>query len=209
MNKLLVSILVLNSFNLIAGGVEDTQPHNHFYLQGELGYSAMDMSKNTIPAFSASNDNAALSLRLGYLIPKSNGFSWGAELGGLILGASNFYSVYGEALDITALQAGVDLLAVVKKDLSPRANIFAKGGVAYVSQNYLFENNWNNTSLTLSGGNRWMPELAVGLGYYLTKKLELTGTVNHLFGDSINAESRVSDVASVTTAQIGLRYNFD
>lgn len=208
MKKLIASTLALTALSSVAGTVGTLEPKKHAYIQLEAGYVRQNFQNDFIPADDFSNDTIGAALRLGYLMPFANAWSFGLELGSLYLGDTSYDRIGSLPVNLSIKQKGLDLLAIAKKDLTDRVNVFGKAGIAYIQQEYDFSNNNNSVVVTYNSKSRVLPEIAAGLGYHLTDNLELTGTVNHIFGKNMNADSYANDIASSTAALVGLRYNF-
>jgi hypothetical protein len=141
---------------------------------------------------------------LGYLMGVSN-FNYGAELGYTGYPDNTYSNGYNK---LTYSGHTIDLLGVGKYNFSnTETGFFAvgKAGAAYVSQKTK-ANNFNKTQTAIK------PELAVGLGYNMSRKVALDVTMSRIFagqanptGNSVNSATQVS---SVNTLMAGITYNF-
>ena len=133
-------------------------------------------------------------------------WGWGYEIGYFNLAKAEAKSELGSFYtNLKLKQKGIDFLATFNKQFNEKVGAFAKAGLAVVSQDLDKESNVEANWST--DGSGVLPEIAGGVLVNLTDNLALTGTVNHLFGKSVNIHSNTDDIASSTSGMLGLRYN--
>jgi opacity protein-like surface antigen len=210
MKKLVVTTLALSAslaaMNSIAGQMGPTSREGGFYAEVDGGYAQLDTNTNLIPATKVDKGDFAFGLRGGYEAALSDGWLWGLEAGYFNLGKTQYKNVLGLlGANADIKQQGGDILAVLKKELGNGLNIFGKAGGAYVKQEG--DVTVPGATIVVANSNKFLPEIAGGLGYQVTDSVAVTGTVNHIFGDKLNANTSTSTVASSTAAMVGLRLN--
>ena len=202
MKKVLIPALLLSS---VAVANAASFNGGHVYVQGEAGYSELDTDKN-INTANHSIGGFGYGIRGGYEAAVSGPWSIGLEAGYINLGDSTF-GVNPTQRKIE--QQGGDLLATATYHFDNGLNIFGKAGGAYISQKTTL------AGVNLGSKDKFLPELAAGMGYDVNKNVTLTATVNHIFGDSVNATTiantavitPVTSVASSTSVLAGIKFN--
>jgi len=206
MKKTIISALALGASMTAFAGEMGPVTEGGFYGQVEGGYSqlnAKDIGNATVD-----NGDFGFAARVGYLFPLASTWSAGVEGGYFNLGKSTYKVDGANLMDLK--QQGFDLLAVVKKQLNSNFDVFGKAGVAYVDQDAKFPAYVANAGNLNSSyeKTKFLPEIAGGVAYNINQNLAVTGTVNHIFGDKIDINSTSNNVASSTSALVGLRYTF-
>lgn len=209
------------SFNAFAGTAGDTNSgsDNHVYAEVAGGYSklhninvqSIDVESINILFNQSHVDSGgfAFSARLGMNFATDNSWAWGYELGYFNLAKAEAKGHYGGGAPgkIKFKQQGVDFLGTINKQLNDKIGLFAKAGIAVVKQDC--NGDVSNFQIALFNGDSSdvLPEIAGGVSVNLTDSLALTGTVNHLFGKSVNTNITPDDIASSTSAMVGVRFN--
>ena len=206
MKKTIISALALGASMTAFAGDMGPASEGGFYGQVEGGYS--HLNTKDINSITANNGDFGFAARAGYLFPLASTWKAGIEAGYFNLGKSTYKQGGVNVVDIK--QQGFDILAVVQKQLNANFDVFGKAGAAYVDQKGKVPvaianlKGWN----TSYDKTKFLPEIAGGVAYNINDNLAVTGTVNHIFGDKIEANSSTTSVASSTSALVGLRYTF-
>jgi OOP family OmpA-OmpF porin len=143
----------------------------------------------------------------GYLwaIPQAQNLQVGVELGYNYY-KKNTYSLAGPNASDEWNYKGhsIDLLGVAKFNLGTSGlNVLAKAGPAYVRQKMtITENNLGALNTGWAGSeSKVKPEAVVGIGYDITKNLDINATYAHIFG---NEPGHVSDTGTVAAQKANL-----
>ncbi len=186
-----------------AGYATTTTPKNLFEDKNQLN----QFYQLTAIGQKSKVDNFAAAAHIGYLFPVTQNFLLGAELGYNYLPENKYTFGIASAFPgkdpKTALvngtikysQYSLDLLGVAKYYVTDEFNIFGKAGIAYVNQKVTqsFTNgNPGDPDLLKrlpsisSSEAKFLPKVAVGVGYNITQNVELTAQYSHTFGDKIH-----------------------
>ncbi|KLV36953.1 outer membrane protein [Piscirickettsia salmonis] len=139
------------------------------YIGLNLGYGGMDTPsvnfKNKYPgvhSYSHSSRGFAGRINAGYLWNQGS-LNYGVELGYATY-ANSKYSVTNKDDTRTLKYSGtnIDLLGVIQYNFTPNWNIFAKAGLAYVTQK---TSGSNAFKLEFESNNKVLSEVALGAGY--------------------------------------------
>jgi opacity protein-like surface antigen len=211
MKKIVVSTFIvsatLGSLQVVAGGMDEVQERG-FYAQIEGGYAQLDTNTNLFAAQKVDKGDFSYGLRGGYEIPLSDSWLWGIEAGYFNFGKTSYINTAPFGVNVDIKQQGGDLLAVIKKNFNNGLNLYGKAGAAYVYQDVnLVLPVASSTGLNINESKKFLPEIAGGVGYQISDKIVVTGSVNHIFGNSLNSNTTGIRVASATAGMIGLRLN--
>lgn len=218
MNKTLLAGLaaatLLSPLTTFAGtaGEPSQISDGHFYILGEVGYSKYNNVDNFLGFTKFDTSDVAFSLKAGYMFPTMSSWSWGIETGyfnnGQIHGNTTVNPFFA---DLKITQQGVDILAVLNKQVNEKVDIFGKAGLSIVSQDRDYTTNIVGTNQSVTD-SKVLPKIAGGLAVNVTQNVAITGTVSHTFGDNLDNSyysARTSDMAaSSTNVLAGVRYTF-
>jgi len=147
--------------------------------------------------------NVALGAELGY---NDNGYS-----------ESNEFSKGGVSSKNKYTSKDVELLAVGKYYINNQFNVFAKGGIARVTENSVEETMSIKTNKVSNDYIGYAPKVVVGVGYSPITNVDLTLEYDHIFGsdnaNTLDDKDSTSDkfntpkgVASVNAVKAGVTY---
>jgi Outer membrane protein beta-barrel domain len=174
------------------------------------GMDTQDFSSNNSPYNSISlRSGVSGRLALGYLTGAGH-LNYGLELGATGY-PKNTYKIGNFSETYTGYIA--DLLGVAKYNFSSSEDGFfvvGKAGAAYVNQK--FKGSIGGSTVVSSSKSAIKPELAVGVGYNVSKNLAFDVTYNHLFAGKADPAgatlSSATKISSVNTLLVGLTYSF-
>ncbi len=209
-----------------------------FYISGEAGWTMRtglfdygELARSfqalgyTLSKAQSDRDKLGGRLSIGYNYDITPRYGLGAELGWGYYGQDNSTFKFGIAnIPISIVSQNHeskyyvwDLAAIGTWHISPQFDFFIKGGGANVIS--------DNTSVSFDAtgqanlrqeyfANRWEPLLGFGLGYNVSRDLEVTVVYTHIFGDDIAGEksgniyqqSDLNQVPTIESAFIGIRY---
>ena len=186
------------------GYAKTTTPKNLFEKKNSLGGTGAD--EGIAIGQKSKFDHFAAAAHMGYLFPVTQNFLLGAELGYNYLPENKYtFGAAGVTAPKTDLvngtikysQYSIDLLGVAKYYVTDEFNIFGKAGIAYVNQKVTQSFTEGNSGLDVqdflktlpsisSSEAKFLPKVAVGVGYNITQNVELTAQYSHTFGDKIH-----------------------
>ncbi len=192
---------------------------NGLYVGAAAGWGAIQSEKVT--GFSRDiGKGVAMRANIGYNFLAANNVLIGTEAG--FTGyPSNHYSRSGYIRDNIVKISGntVDLLATMQYYFTNKVNLIGKFGIAATHQRSQYTvygatsgvaKNYKSYKTT-----KVLPELAVGIGYNLTRAVNMNVTYNHVFGKNPNISvsndivaPTDSNVGSINTVLLGASYNF-
>ncbi|WP_159084562.1 outer membrane protein [Dongshaea marina] len=205
MKKKVVSIagVILFSGSFLFGGSAFAQGHP--YVGVNIGTGGMLTPNINFLKGNNSHHSAAIGVNSGYLWGRGK-FNYGAELG-YYQYPKNHYSENGESLSYDG--HNIDLMGVLKYDLSSSWSVFGKGGVAYVHQETTGNSSFNESR------NKILPKIGLGVGYRLNSRWSIDFAYSYIFGDKpsqFHTEDSSKDdynkVASVNMMTLGVNYSF-
>lgn len=153
---------------------------------------------------------------VGYLWG-DNTVNYGLEADGLVYpnSQSSSQSVNGSAYGTKYDGYNLSLLAVLKfTSCSSGFTGFVKAGGAYVNQQVSIQGAGGSTITTLPSTDTFSPEVAVGVGYMITPRVEIDLTADEVFAssqknlDSANITNIFGDAAENRNFLLGLTYHF-
>ncbi|EOA8959570.1 outer membrane beta-barrel protein [Vibrio harveyi] len=160
---------------------------------------------------------------------ESGKFSWGVNSGFLLdsnisdkfqYGAEISYTSYAtnkneiEGISFNYDGYNIALMGVARYQLFESWSVMSKLGLAHTAQEVGI-----NNRVTVSE-SEILPKLGIEIAYNATENLDILFGIDHIFGDEIKTFKRdsnlddqsllknLSDVASVGTMYLGLKYNF-
>ncbi|EGU32166.1 transporter [Vibrio ichthyoenteri ATCC 700023] len=160
---------------------------------------------------------------------ESGKFSWGVNSGFLLdsnisdkfqYGAEISYTSYAtnkneiEGISFNYDGYNIALMGVARYQLFESWSVMSKLGLAHTAQEVGI-----NNRVTVSE-SEILPKLGIEIAYNATENLDILFGIDHIFGDEIKTFKRdsnldgqsllknSSDVASVSTMYLGLKYNF-
>ncbi|MFI4937096.1 MAG: outer membrane protein [Candidatus Berkiellales bacterium] len=182
------------------------------YISGQLGvvgYGNNAIFKNLFD----NDDQYAASGRVaaGYLWDINNCLKMGLETGFTINSDKNLDTVdfWNNHIDVDYKRWSADLLGVVDFYATERFDLFAKAGVAYVSEKVeaRISNPWGvNVSGSVSN-EKYVPKAVIGAGYNVTNNVNLNVSLNHEFDRNSRSDFSLS-VPGATSVLAGIKYTF-
>ena len=199
-------------------------PGAYAQLQGGVGgIYTKHYTSNSAPYSDVSLRNGvAYRFSAGYLLT-NNMLQYGTELGYAAY-PKNTYTFSFPSLPANGTQeykgSNVDLLAVLKINLSEMVKhdvyLLGKAGAAYVSQPFHGRSIAFDTEFVLSKTVRqFEPEVAAGIGYQFSKKINANVSYHHVFAgkanpnaDSVVDQNSLTQLSAINLLMIGIAYHF-
>lgn len=172
-----------------------------FYVSGQVGYADTHM-KSQPPSgagIAFGNDGLAGRLAMGYKITPN----FALELGYLQLSEGKL-SIPREGTHSNK-QHAIDVAAKGMLPITPNVNIYGKLGVAYLTTNLQLINGNVTKDLNDKEGiakHVWAPEVAVGMGYDITRNVTVDTSLTHIQTMGNNRPGNIDFLA------VGIAYNF-
>lgn len=170
-----------------------------YYVTGQLGGTIISDGTNKMYNWNDNPSGVTGRVALGYL-------DGNAPLNyGLEAGLQSYHATWSDsAANLTYNGYNIDLLGVLRYSFNSGINVFGKGGIAYVHQKQEIKYKAFNLEGTQSG-NKFAPELALGVGYQFTPQVEVSLSTNTVFAGS---PSNSNPVGTNSSFLLGLTYHF-
>ena len=179
------------------------------------GIEAMDIEYNNLN-YSQESGKFSWGVNSGFLLDSSisDKFQYGAEISYTSY-ATNKNKIEGISFDYDGYN--IALMGVARYQLFESWSVMSKLGLAHTAQEVSVREGRNNLAINES---KILPKIGIELAYNATENLDILFGIDHIFGDEIKTFKRgsdlneqgllknLSDVASVSTMYLGLKYNF-
>ncbi|MBA5761460.1 outer membrane beta-barrel protein [Vibrio sp. 404] len=181
------------------------------------GIEGMDIEYNDLN-YSQESGKFSWGVNSGFLLDSniSDKFQYGAEISYTSY-ATNKNEIEGISFDYDGYN--IALMGVARYQLFESWSVMSKLGLAHTVQEVGIKVHRRNESRTVSE-SEILPKIGIELAYNATENLDILFGIDHIFGDEIKTFKRgsdlneqgllknSSDVASVSTMYLGLKYNF-
>lgn len=179
------------------------------------GYARIQSPNSNIPdttSPSHKNFHGAYGGQLGYQLALDP-TAWVSATLGYDRGGQSQYdaTINGTQSTVSIQQQNIDFLLGVGFVADGGFNLFAQGGLAYVTQKTSGVSSDLSSDFTAGNGTRHQgrPKVRLGLGYLFTQNLNVTLLYSHLFGNSFpKFPFNNHSIMSADSVQIGLTYTF-
>ena len=196
--KQVLACVLLSGLSTLALGKPAKQPKvkpvktAQVYVLGQVGVAKLDAKHANF------KENFGVNGRIGigYLTKYNKKISYGVEAG-LMKYAK--YTHKERTYTETLSGYSCDLLGVVKYKLNKKYNAFGKTGVSYMRQGYY-------SKLITVKTKDYRPELQLGLGYKLSKKMEASVSYSVVYGKREQKNVKKLVTLPLHSVMVGLQY---